>query len=237
MRIITGFYSLKIKSEFINDTEYILFQRIYHVCYIPIMPKDKIWKTTNGNNTLEQDIKVKLDLIALKSKTPWWAFLGPTLIVITALLGIFGNSIAMLLDSTNSYFTNQNRIENYINKIENPVKNDVYNFMLYVVEPVKAKNGAIKQYKKVDFMNFYVSYQFIKYSEESLLLEALDISGFNHTYVNLNSKILASPAWLKEAQEKYIETSIGTFNKSNLSYKEGMKLFLKLDNITRAPNN
>lgn len=92
--IIFGWYSTKIKSYTPQELEldnshpdYQVRQRIFHIMYIPIIPIGKVYVFKQDHRFYKAPENIKQQIKARKKhRTPWYALIVPTLVVLGGLL-------------------------------------------------------------------------------------------------------------------------------------------------------
>lgn len=125
--IIFGTQTTKIAGEDVaitcahcgtfNKIQLYIYQRYIHIFWIPIFPDNKIGLSQCSHckqllkyNEMPASYKTEIDTLNKNSKTPWWTFLGPLIVVAIIATGM-----------TASFITNKKLKTN----VESLKKNDV----------------------------------------------------------------------------------------------------------------
>ncbi len=180
MRLKLGSYSLKIKSftpkelgltDISENLKFNLYQKVFHLWYIPIFPVDKHWKiidSTTKKEVVETDAVMRsaIDLQMLKKRSPVWSYTGLlilTLPVLALLIYIIYGAIDVSAEGINKTLAKNSRVSNKEKLVQTPEIGDLYTFKILNVEMVTDMNGQSAGFKPSYFsspydVDFYVNY-------------------------------------------------------------------------------
>lgn len=213
MRVL-GTYSIKIKTYSAKDLgvegeydgiTFNLYQKVFFLFLIPTWPIDNYWKIKK-NNTSESfvsdpELRTKLNLIELKRKTPFWAYIGTILLSMPILLMV-GLLIMNLTEDIISERQQKKKIEENtaiaISRINNPAVNDLYEIRLIRIEEKKNSLGKVVGHDQ-KWGGDHI-YRLTRFSKDSLFLRK-EKKIYNSKLVNT---ISTSKSELVELAKKYI---------------------------------
>ncbi|SHI47929.1 hypothetical protein [Pseudozobellia thermophila] len=183
MRVL-GTYTIKIKTYSAKDLgvegeydgiTFNLYQKVFFLFLIPTWPIDSYWKIKK-NNTSESfisdpELRTKLNLIELKRKPPFWAYIG-TILLSTPILLLIGFLIMNLAGDFLNERQKKNKIKENtaiaISRINNPAVNDLYEIRKIRIEEKKNNLGKVVGHdQKWDGDH---NYKLIRFSKDSLFL-------------------------------------------------------------------
>lgn len=234
MTIFFGYYSIKIKTINLPEGKFGIYQRVYHLMFIPFFPKDQLWKPLNlhRETALNSDTRHRLNVIELRTKTPIWTYSGIGMIITAVLIPLLVAIFSWIGNESTKKIESFTRKNHNAELIETPQLGDIYHFKVYLVKPIKSPNGSIVKYEKVRFIFNEVSYSLSSKSNEKVSLKALSIKEFNadHDYykVALKDEFTINKSFLKKLNENYKELRIGIYKG-----KSHFKIYAGLDKIIR----
>lgn len=164
MGVKLGTYSLKIKTFYstdlkentkYKDLKFELYQKVFYIMAIPVLPIDKFWKvkniSTNEEVTTTPELRTELNLIALKKRSPFWAYTGTLILLlpIFIVLGVFGYQYALDLE----YEHKKSELRQELNietqdLLKSTKVNDVFLFNVREMIPKYDTNGKRKGFKR-----------------------------------------------------------------------------------------
>ncbi|NJB70783.1 hypothetical protein GGR42_001245 [Saonia flava] len=250
MRIFKfGTYSIKIKSLTKNDLnlmgnydhlDFSFHQKVFHFWYIPLFPVEKYWaifKKGTKEKFLDStpEIRNKLDMALLKTKSPLWSFSGTLILAFPILIGLF-YVLYGTFDVSKDNFSKWRKKEERIDKKElyanDPQIGDVYTFKVLEVDPVTDVNGHIVKYEP----NLYFRASSIDFELNYIALDSLGFimlrpDEFEINKRNLKEEIKLSKKELLPALKDYRNLKI--LNGKFYSEK-GSKLITGIFKISRG---
>lgn len=220
MTILFGTYSIKVKSIESEGNQYKLFQRVFHIFFIPFFPLARFWKTADG--AIVENISQDLYLKELKTKAPIYSYTGillPILIVAyIALNAIFGSAYSTFTKSV----SDKDRISLVASKIQITEKWDRYLFKTHLLKPKGDKYEKNDQY--ADRLYYTVS----EVNGDNVTFVAADLSDSKHEFIALKKEFILTKQQLQESAGKYIDLPIYDINKDHWQYVDGMKMMTGL---------
>ncbi|WP_422859191.1 hypothetical protein ACOKFD_18080 [Flagellimonas sp. S174] len=193
MRLRLGSYSLKIKSytaqelglrDISENLIFTIYQKVFHLWYIPIFPVEKHWKVLDGATKKEVTdtnpaMRSALDLKTLKKRSPFWSYTGLIVVALPVLflLGyvIYG-TIDVSSDGINKALAKNTRISEKKELAQTPEIGDMYTFKILNVERITDMNGQSAGYKPSYFSSPYDVDFLVNYISK-------DSVGFDHNHV------------------------------------------------------
>lgn len=212
-----GTFSIKIKtynskelelgSDY-QDINFQLYQKVFYIFFIPVLPLDKFWKVknvrTNENISMSAELRTKLNLVALKKKNPVWSYMGsvilsaPIVFFLVILMFNIGNNVSNIYQKKNEKKALNSEI---INKINHPKLDDVYLMKMIEMDPKTDTHGTILGFKKGYKVN--IEYQLINFSNDSIVLQMMKYPEFDGSGLILKKKFNTSKRNLINIADKY----------------------------------
>jgi len=239
MVIRFGTYGLKIKTinyqelgldEQYKHLSFQLYQRVFHLMYIPIFPVDKHWKITDNRTKVfitETDaaLRTQLNLKLLKTRSPIWSFSGAAILALPIILAL----IWVLYGTFNTSATNftklwekENRVSEKNDLVKAPQIDDEYTFKIVEVEPVTDYNAQIVRYEKGSFgVSGKIIYTINYVSKDSIGFELKKSDFFISSRYKMKTIFRVSKQQLVKSAKNYTDLDLYNFgpyhSKDNLS--------------------
>lgn len=234
-----GTYSIKLKTYNNKDLgldneyqnlEFQLFQKVFHVLFIPVIPVEKFWKVKNSLTNKEEpttaELRTVLNLKELKRKSPFWTYSG-LIFISLAVLFLIGFLISPYVEDGIESLNESNEKRKYVSEtadiIENPKTNDLYHIEMIELTPTTENKKGYKRGAKK-----YLEYTILKFSNDSLELK-LKENRYSSNKVILKEKIKLAKKDLINAVKGFERLKI--YDKIQ-EFKETEAVF-KLDEIER----
>ena len=241
-----GLYSIKIKSYTNKDLDlsddykhlkFDLYQKIFHILFIPIFPDEKEWKvidtTTNKIAVTNPKIRTKLNIKALKKRNPILSYFG-LIIFGSMLMFLFGLFISGIVKQEYKKYTRKKTHKKQtlqeLDKINNPKINDLYLIKMIKITEKKDAYGNKSGIRKSN--KYYSTYELDKFTDDSLYLHLKE----NHRVlssidIKLKKNISVSKKSISEITNKY--RKIDFYTKLN---NEKVEAIFCIDGIERENN-
>ena len=240
-----GTYSILIESYTYKDleldesyanTKFDLYQRVFYILYLPIKPTEKYWKVrdreTNKEVTTNPEIRTKLNLIALKRRSPIWSYLGM----------IFLSSFFLLFLGFFIFYITKGGVESVQKRIEKNARNgleverinkpeieDIYYIKMLELASEKNSNGKVVKLKRK--WVYHYTYKLTNFTSDSIYLKLIKETGYT-IKEKLKKHVSFSKNDLIDISEKY-----GNINfidrKSQNDISKEYKLVFAIDEIER----
>ncbi|PRX57939.1 hypothetical protein [Flagellimonas meridianipacifica] len=226
MRLRLGSYSLKIKSYTAqelglkNVSEKLIFnvyQKVFHIWYVPIFPVEKHWKILDGTTKKEVEetnsaMRSALDLKMLKKRSPFWSYTGLIIVALPVLflLGyvVYG-TINVSSNGISKALAKNTRISEKQKLAQTPEIGDLYTFKILSVDRVTDMNGQSAGYKSSYFSSPYDVDFFVNYiSKDSVGFDHNDIEGSTNYTFGLKRQFKLAKSDIVLAAQKYQDLSI-----------------------------
>ena len=226
MRIKLGAYSLKIKSYTAQElglpdvSEKLIFnvyQKVFHIWYVPIFPVEKHWKILDGTTKKEVKettpaMRSALDLKMIKKRSPLWSYTGVAIValpVLALLIYVVYGVFDVSSNGIQKTLAKNSRISNKEILAKTPEIGDLYTFKVLNVDRVTDMNGHTTGYKSSHFSSPYDVDFFVNYiSKDSVGLEYNLMEGRSDYTYGLKPEFRLSKAEVRLAAENYQDLDI-----------------------------
>ncbi|WP_397362246.1 hypothetical protein [Olleya sp. R77988] len=245
MRFRIGAYSVRLKTynsndlslpEKYNHLKFQLYQKVFYILFIPVLPIELFWKIKDANTNKEAssdaELRTKLNLFSLNKKSPFWTYSGlmillaPFIFLAGYLILNFGEKqIKNIEKSIENDKVNFRVVEN----IKAPILNDVYHIKLIEMIPQTDVNGKVKSFKKGERET--LKYKVLSFSEDSLSLVLIETPKFFFADILLKDTVKVLKNKLIDISDSYKTIDLYTpIKDKNIIKAEAV---FNIDNIIR----
>ncbi|NER15685.1 hypothetical protein [Spongiivirga citrea] len=206
MRVRLGRYSIKRKTYSYTDLglneayKNMLFKfyvQVFHLWYIPILPVGKFWvvvdRDTKKEVVLNPEVRTILNLKELKSRYPFWSYIGAFIISLPVLF-LIGLLVLQIINYSDKQLDKQLTVSNRIEQVEEGLENieldDELSFKTFELKIIKDKYGAVLRKEKQYYTPTY-KYVVTMITNDSIQIERKFRSSRPYRYTIYKKKTLS----------------------------------------------